>query len=512
MAKLLLGFDIGSSSIKASVLDSESGNEIASASSPSKELPISAPRLGWAEQEPELWWEHVIEVTKMLNSLLLLGGNSLKEICAIGISYQMHGLVLVDKEGKVLRPAIIWCDSRSVQIGQDAFESIGPDRVLQRLLNSPGNFTASKMRWVLENEPEIAEKARFMMLPGDYIAWKMTDSIVTTPSGLSECVLWEFPVQDKAQFLLDYYKIDKDLIPNIVPTFSVQGTVTSTASKVLGVNSGIPITYRAGDQPNNALSLNVLDPGTVAATAGTSGVIYGVSDKAEYDIGSRVNTFVHVNYARDYLRYGVLLCLNGCGILNSWLRNNTAMGIHGLNEKKTINYSDMNKIAGEAPIGAKGLIILPFGNGSERMLSNIELGASFHGLNFNIHQQSHLFRAAQEGIAFGMAYGLKLMNSVGINPSVIRCGYANLFQSDIFTDTFATVTGVPIELFNTDGAQGAARGAGIGAGVFSMKSAFLGLEKKVIVEPSTKDRNSIEDAYGLWTNILTSLLNNFSFF
>ena len=508
MANLLLGFDIGSSSIKASVIDSENGTHVASASSPSKELPISAPHSGWAEQEPELWWEHVVKVTNELNSLLLLEGNSLKEVCAIGISYQMHGLVLLDKNGKVLRPAIIWCDSRSVQIGQDAFDGIGPKRVLQRLLNSPGNFTASKMKWVLKNEPEIAEKVRFMMLPGDYIAWKITNSVVTTPSGLSECVLWEFPVQDKAQFLLDYYKIDKDLIPNIVPTFSVQGTVTSTASKVLGVNAGIPITYRAGDQPNNALSLNVLDPGTVAATAGTSGVIYGVSDKAEYDIRSRINTFVHVNYTRDYFRYGVLLCLNGCGILNSWLRNNTAMGIHGSNKKKTINYFDMNKVAGEAPIGSKGLIILPFGNGSERMLGNIESGASVHGLNFNIHQQSHLFRAAQEGIAFGMAYGLKLMNSVGINPSVIRCGYANLFQSDIFTKTFSTVTGVPIELFDTDGAQGAARGAGIGAGVFNMKSAFLGLEKKQMVEPSTRDRNSIEEAYGLWNDILGSFFND----
>ncbi len=492
----LLGYDVGSSSIKASLLDAQTGRVIASAASPKKELPINAPQPGWAEQAPDLWWDNVKNATAEIKSTSNI---DLADVAAIGISYQMHGLVIVDKNKNVLRPAIIWCDSRAVEIGNNACAKIGTQTCLEQLLNSPGNFTASKLKWVMQNEPEIYGDIYKMMLPGDYIAMKMTGDIVTTPSGLSEAVLWDFQNQGLADLVLDHYGISKDLVPSIVPTFSVQGRLTKEAADQLGLKSGTKITYRAGDQPNNALSLNVLNPGEIAATAGTSGVVYGIADKPNYDAKSRVNTFVHVNYDTDKTRYGVLLCVNGTGILNSWLKHNTTAGL---------DYDKINRLAAQAPVGCDGLTILPYGNGAERTLENKNIGASVHGLNFNTHNQSHLLRAGQEGIIFALNYGLNIMKDMGVEIKTVRAGDANMFLSDIFASAFATVTGANVELYNTDGSVGAARGAGVGAGIYKdLSEAFTGLKTTKTIEPNPQLKSAYHDAYRNWAAILQTKLN-----
>ncbi len=408
---LLLGYDIGSSSVKASILNADTGNILASAFHPKTEMEINAPGTGWAEQDPESWWKNLKLAT---HDILQQADIDIDRISAIGISYQMHGLVVVDKEFKVLRPAIIWCDSRAVEIGDQAFHELGPQRCLSSLLNSPGNFTASKLKWVKENQPEIYEKIHKIMLPGDYIALRMTNLATTTVSGLSEGILWDYNKQDIGTFLLDHYGIDKQLIPDIVPTFSEQGILSPQAADDLGLKQGIPITYRAGDQPNNAFSLNVLNPGEIAATAGTSGVVYGVSDEIKYDPESRVNTFAHVNHTINDPRLGVLLCINGTGILYSWLKRNIAFS--------DIDYDEMNQLAAGVPIGAKGLTVLPFGNGAERMLNNKEIGCTIANLNFNIHSNAHIIRAAQEGVVFAFHYGMEIMKTTGIQPTVITGG------------------------------------------------------------------------------------------
>ena len=488
----LLGYDIGSSSVKASIVNAESGKCAASAFYPKSEAPIIAVKKGWAEQEPGSWWEYLKQATA---DILATSGVDPKDIKAIGISYQMHGLVCVDKDMNVLRPSIIWCDSRAVPYGQNAFDTLGHENCLSNLLNSPGNFTASKLAWVKENEPELYSKIYKIMLPGDYIAMKLSGEICTTVSGLSEGMFWDFKNNEVSKMLLDFYGIDSSLIPEIRPTFSEQGRVSAAAAAELGLAEGTPITYRGGDQPNNALSLNVFNPGEIASTAGTSGVVYGVLGDVNYDPKSRVNTFAHVNHTAEQTRLGVLLCINGTGILNSWMKRNVA--------PEGISYADMNDLAAQAPIGSAGVSILPFGNGAERMLENKEVGASIHGINFNVHNKSHLVRAAQEGIVFSFKYGIEVMEQMGMNVSKIHAGHANMFLSPIFRDTLAGVTGAVIDLYDTDGSVGAAKGAGIGAGIYKdNKEAFATLEKLAVIEPSAADAQAYADAYETWKSRL----------
>ena len=484
---LLLGFDIGSSSVKASLVDAESGRCVASDFYPKTEAPIISVRQGWAEQDPQMWWDNL---KTAMQSVMAESWAEAADIRAIGISYQMHGLVCVDSERRVLRPAIIWCDSRAVPYGRRAFETIGAERCLARLLNSPGNFTASKLAWVKDNEPEVYEKIYKIMLPGDYIAMRLTGEICTTVEGLSEGMFWDFKENGVARFLMDHYGLDSSLLPSVRPTFAEQGRVSAAAARELGLPEGVPVTYRAGDQPNNALSLNVFNPGEIASTAGTSGVVYGVNDTVSYDPKSRVNTFAHVNHGDGKTRLGVLLCINGTGILNSWTRRNIV--------PEGLSYNDMNELAARAPIGSDGVSVLPFGNGAERMLEDRQTGCSVHGLDFNTHDRSHLVRAAQEGIVFAFKYGIDIMEGMGIKVRRIHAGRANMFLSPVFRDTLAGVTGAVIELYDTDGATGAAKGAGIGAGVYkSAGEAFATLERLGVVEPPA-GAGRYAEAYALW--------------
>ena len=493
----LLGIDLGSSSIKVSAIDADSGALAGTSTSPEQEMEMQALKPGWAEQDPDLWWNHV---TKATRKVLYQADISKEQIAAIGISYQMHGLVVVDKNKRVLRPSIIWCDSRAAEIGDIAFKKIGPEKCLKNFLNSPGNFTASKLRWVIENEPELYRKIHKIMLPGDFIGMKMTGRICTTHSGLSEGIMWNFRENKIADEVLDTYEIDNDLIPEALNSFGDHGSLTADAAEQLGLAEGTKVTYRAGDQPNNAFSLNVLNPGEVAATAGTSGVIYGITDTPDYDEKSRVNTFVHVNHTEDKNRYGVLLCINGTGILNSWLRKQFSI-------ESQLSYDQMNSFAEQAPIGSDGLKILPFGNGSERIFENRDIGAQVHGLNFNRHDNSHLLRAAQEGIVFSLYYGFQIMQEMGLTLDTVRAGQANMFLSPLFRDAFVNLTGTRLELFNTDGSQGAARAAAVGAGIYSNNSeAFEGLNRLEMLEPEPEKRKLYLEAYQNWLHTLQSNL------
>jgi xylulokinase len=493
---LLLGLDLGTSSIKASVVDGSNGKLIASAQYPEIENIISSPKLGWAEQDPEMWWNCIQKAILKCNAT---GKYNPKDIQAIGISYQMHGLVMIDRDLRVLRPSIIWCDSRAVEIGKKAFETIGEEKCLSHLLNSPGNFTASKLAWVKENEPRVYGSVYKIMLPGDYISMQMTGEITTSNSALSEGIFWDFKTNSVSEDVMKYYGFSANILPDIRPVFSNHGGVKSSIADSLGLSSGIPVTYKAGDQPNNALSLNVLDPGEFAATAGTSGVIYSVSDQVSYDPKSRVNTFAHVNHQmNNENRLGTLLCINGTGILNRWVRDNIAGGM---------NYQTMNEVASKIAEGSEGFKVLPFGNGAERVLENKTVSSTLHGINFNIHTNAHIIRAAQEGIAFSLKYGMDIMAENGTSPSVIRAGKANMFLSDIFSQTLVNVTGVSVELYDTDGAKGAALGAGIGSKYFSNpKEAFNNMEKIGLIEPNASKLSNYQEIYADWKAYLLTKL------
>lgn len=469
---LLLGIDVGTSSIKVSIVDGATQQCLASAQYPETEAEIISHQTGWAEQSPDKWWEDVKQAIKKANNS---GKYNPQDIGAIGIAYQMHGLVLLDSDGKVLRNSIIWCDSRAVPYGDKAFKTIGEDHCLSCLLNSPGNFTASKLAWVKEAEPEVFERIDKIMLPGDFIAHRLTCSVTTTPSALSEGILWDFSKNSVSEEVMSHFGYQKKIIAPVQNVFSHHGGLSALVASELSLRTGIPVAYKAGDQPNNALSLNVLQPGEVAATAGTSGVIYGVSDALTYDPQSRVNSFAHVNHTKEDTRVGVLLCINGTGIANKWIKN--MAGAH-------LSYSQMNEQAAAIAAGSNGLFVLPFGNGAERMLNNRLVGAQLQCIDYNRHSQAHLFRATQEGIAFSFRYGLDIMRENGMNPQLIRAGKTNMFLSSVFTEAFVNATGVPVELYESDGSIGAALGAGIGSGFFKNPSeAFSRREKLETVIP-----------------------------
>ncbi len=483
MASIFLGIDVGTSSIKAALLDAETGRHVAIASSPEKELPILSPKPGFAEQDPQTWWEHTVLAVRMLPSELLA------QVQAIGIGYQMHGLVLVDEEGHPTRSSIIWCDSRAAEIGDRALRELG-DYCFRRLLNSPGNFTASKLRWMVENDPETLRNSQWAMLPGDYVAMRMTGRPLTTNSGLSEMALWDFPLRDLSRDLLSYFEIPERLIPEHVPTFGKQGAINDDIAGLLGVPQGVEVTFRAGDQPMNALALSVMHPGEVAATAGTSGVIYSVTDQPHADPEQRVNTFLHVNADSSEAAYGVLCCINGCGSLLSWLRNQVLEGSR--------TYEEMNALGAQAPAGADGLLIYPFGNGAERVLGNANPGAHLVGVDFSRHGLSHLCRAAQEAVAFAMYYGVESLP----RPQVIRASNANLFLSPLFAQMVADLNGAVVEIHDTQGVYGAAWGAAIGYGA-AHAPRFAGVARRF--EPQS---SGICEAYEEWKMGLPMLPRN----
>ena len=481
---LLLGIDLGTSSIKVSVLDAETQQSLASAQYPEEETTITSLQTGWAEQSPETWWQNIKEAIKKVNATRLFDP---KNIAAIGIAYQMHGLVLVNKQQKVLRDSIIWCDSRAVETGNVAFKKIGEQRSLSALLNSPGNFTASKLSWVKENEPKIFESSYKMMLPGDFAAMKLTGEITTTSSALSEGIFWDFQEDELSKDVMNCFGFDEKIIPEVKPLFSSHGSLLSEVAKELSLNPGIPVSYKAGDQLNNALSLNVFQPGEVAATAGTSGVIYAITDGLFFDKLSRVNAFAHVNHSKKERRVGVLLCINGTGIMNRWIKDLSAT-----------NYNEMNRQASQIQPGSDGLSVLPFGNGAERIFENKMVGAHLLHIDLNKHSKAHLFRATQEGIVYSFRFGLDIMRENGILPSVIRVGKANMFLSDLFAASFVDATNVPVEMYDNDGSVGAALGAGIGAGIFSSpKEAFSSLKLIKRIDPSS-NLKVYDELYGKW--------------
>lgn len=488
---LLLGIDIGTSSIKVAIIDAHSQQTITTVQYPETETPIVALQPGWAEQSPDMWWQHVQSAILAAHAQQLYNP---AEIKAIGIAYQMHGLVCVDKNQQVLRDSIIWCDSRAVTFGNNAFDAIGHDKCLSHLLNSPGNFTAAKLAWVKQQEPAVFEKIDKVLLPGDFIAMKLTGSSTTSISALSEGIFWDFANNELSKDVFSYFGFDTSIIPEIKDVFTTHGLVSESVAAHLSLAAGIPVSYKAGDQPNNALSLNVLNAGEVAATAGTSGVIYGVTDQLPYDTKSRINSFAHVNYTLLQKRLGVLLCINGTGILNSWIKKVTG---------SEHSYRQMNELAKKIEPGSNGLVMIPFGNGAERMLENRQLKSHIHNIDFNIHTPAHLYRAAQEGIAFAFRYGLDIMRENGMNPSVIRVGKANMFLSDVFTESFVNATNVPVEMHACDGSVGAAIGAGIGAGFYaSAKEAFSNTKPLSLTEPNNS--NVYNELYHQWKNCLES--------
>ncbi len=498
MTKYLLGFDIGSSSIKAALVNAETREILTIVSAPPAEMPIASPQGGFAEQDPDMWWQYVCECCQ---KLIAQHPDARDNIQSIGLAYQMHGLVVIDKDGKLLRPSIIWCDSRAVTTGEEILDGLDKDQFLHSHYNYPGNFTFSKLRWIQQNQPDLFEKIDKIMLPGDYIAYKMTGLARTSITGLSEGIMWNFEKNEADRELFEKCGIDPDVVPEYQHTFSTQGIVTRHAAVELGIKPGSPVSYRSGDQPNNAWSLHVNEPGIMAGTGGTSGVLYGISEKPVIDRSQRTNSFAHVNYIPEKPRIGTLLCINGAGIMYSWIRRN----ITG----QEISYADLEKRAATIAPGAEGLSILPFGNGAERMLQNKPVGAHIMGLDLNRHHQDHIIRAGLEGIGFAFYYGYEIMKDLGMTSQILRVGNDNLFQSKIFSQLLSSLSGITIEIRNATGAVGAALGAGLGSGYYKNPDEALSSQEVIqTIEPDQNLLFTYQEPYQKWKSELLKKLND----
>ena len=315
--------------------------------------------------------------------------------------------------------------------------------------------------------------------------------MTTTKTGLSEGMLWDYKNNSVADFLLKYYEIDSSLIPKIVPTFGFQCKLNKKGSSECGLLEDIPIYYRAGDQPNNALSLNVLNPGEIAATAGTSGVVFAVTDNVKTNESERINNFLHVNI-NNSISLGKLLCINGAGIQYAKLKN----------ELNINSYDEMNKLSSVVEVGSKQLTYLPFGNGSERMLNNINVGSKMLNFDINIHKKEHVIRATLEGIAFAFVYGMQILINDGVKPKVIRAGNDNLFKSKVFGETISTLINTDIEIYETTGAFGAARAVDL------RNRDFNKFENNIIENDFLRtfspqpNLNDYKNAYNLWVEKL----------
>lgn len=339
-------------------------------------------------------------------------------------------------------------------------------------------------------------EARFLK-PGDYIAMKLTGEITTSISALSEGIFWDFKKGEISKDVMNYFGFENDIIPEVRDVFTAHGCLQKKVADDLKLKAGIPVTYKAGDQPNNALSLNVLNPGEVATTAGTSGVIYAVTDSLFHDSKSRVNTFAHVNHTPDKQRLGVLLCINGTGIMTRWTKDIMGKG-------KT--YKEMNEEAATIDVGSNGLLCFPFGNGAERMLENKLLNAHFNNIELNTHTAAHMYRAVGDGIAFAFRYGLDIMRENGLQPSIVKAGKANMFLNEVFAQAFVNATGLALELYQTDGSTGAALGAGIGVGAYSKPAeAFANMKSLNTIEPG-RDMDRYDEIYEQWLYKLNQYL------
>ncbi len=444
----VLGIDASTTAVKAILLDGSGAVRGIGSSA----YEFSVPRPLWSEQDPHLWWDGTVAA---IRAVLASTGVPGDDVVAVGLTGQMHGAVLLDGADEVLRPAILWNDQRTGAECDLIREIVGPERLVAITGNDAlTGFTAPKLVWVRDHEPEIWGRVAHVLLPKDYVRLRLTGGHAMDKADGSGTMLFDLAARDWSGEVLDALRIDPAWMP---PTFEgpeVTGTLTAEAAAATGLRSGTPVVAGGGDQAANAVGVGAVEPGVVALSLGTSGVVFATTDRPLFEARGRVHAFCHAVPGRWHM---MSVMLSAAGSLR-WFRDAVAPGTE---------YDDLVAPAAEVPAGSEGLLFLPYLTGERSPYPDPLARGAFVGLTL-AHDRRHLTRAVLEGVAFGLRDGLDLMVEAGMPaPSVIRASGGGT-SSPLWRQILADVLGA--EIATVDTAEGAAYGAGllaaVGAGWF----------------------------------------------
>lgn len=498
----LIGIDLGTSGVKTVLFD-ESGKPVASST---VEYPLYQPNLGWAEQDPEDWWKGTCE---SINNVMLKSGVNKQDVKGVGLSGQMHGAVLLDKNDKVLRKAIIWCDQRSAAECDQITQLVGKERLIEITANPAlTGFTASKVMWVKNNEPQIFEKIAKILLPKDYIRLRLTGEYATEVSDASGMQFMNIAQRKWSSEVLGKLEISESMLGKMYESQEVTGKVTASAAAITGLNEGTIVVGGAGDQAAGAVGNGIVKPGVVSSTIGTSGVVFAYTDKLTIDPLGRVHTFCHA-VPNTYHIMGVT---QGAGLSLKWFRDNFCMEELMTAELSNIDvYKLLDAEAENITPCSDGLVYLPYLMGERTPHLDPDARGVFFGLTAK-HTKPHFVRSIMEGVTYSLRDCLEIIRGMGVEVSEVRASGGG-GKSKIWRQMQADVFGTNINrIFSDEGpALGVAILAGVGAGIYdSVPQACSNVIKvKDSLPPISENIKKYDDFYKLYVQLYKSLKGDF---
>lgn len=498
----LLGIDIGTSGTKTVLFDVDA-NTICSKTC---EYPLYQEHNGWAEQDPLDWWNATVEGIYYVISTSKIDS---KQIKGIGLSGQMHGLVMLDSNGKPLRKSIIWCDQRTGKEVEDMNRLLTPQKIINITANPAlTGFTAAKILWVKKNEPEIYKKCSHILLPKDYIRYMLTGEFATEVSDASGMQLMNVGKRDWSDEILDPLGIDRSLLGKMYESPDVTGEVHNKAALATGLAIGTIVVGGAGDNPAAAIGTGIVSEGNAFTTIGTSGVVYAISDKVAIDKKGRVHTLC----ASVPGKWTVMSCTQAAGLSLQWLRNNVCSEEVDLASKLGIDpYEIMTAMAREVPIGADKLIYLPYLMGERSPHPDPDCRGTFFGLSA-IHQRAHLIRAVLEGISYSQLECVDVFREMGVSiDNMMICGGGA--RSNVWRQMFADLYGCPVSTIKAEqgGALGVAILAGVGAGIYKdlEETCSRLIVKNQTHSPVMENNKEYKKYYKLYKDLYVTLVGEF---
>ncbi len=447
--KYWLGVDIGTGGSRALLVDAE-GHVAAGVTAAHEDIQMAHPL--WAEQRPENWWDAAVEA---IQGVLAKAGVRGEDVAGVGLSGQMHGLVLLDSENRVIRPALIWCDQRCQEQVDWINATAGAEMVLKQTANPVlTGFTAPKLIWVRDNDPSSYERTRQVLLPKDYIRFCLTGEFAGDVSDASGTALFDVVHRRWAEPLIEKLGIDRSVLPRVVESSELTGVISEEAASKTGLAAGTPVVGGAGDQAASAVGNGIVDSGLVSCTIGTSGVVFSHLDEAGFDPRGRVHTFCHAVPGK----WHVMGVTQGAGLSLQWFRNQLgADAVHEAGEKGIDSYDVLMEEAATAPVASEGLFWLPYLMGERTPHLDALARGGWVGLTAK-HTRAHLIRSVIEGVSYSLKDCLEIVESLGVDVKVVRASGGGA-RSPFWRSVLAGVFDRPIATLETQ--EGSAYGAAL---------------------------------------------------